>query len=218
MNDNKILDKTFYDGYYVQKELVDGTPYGSQDIEMELAYNPNGDYIGEPSSAKHLCEEKGITPIKKRGDVNVCSIGFCEKEQKWYGWSHRTIYGFGIGDKVKKGDCAYVSVDKDDFLSDTVNFWEDEHHVKTWGEHDSQREEFYEAVDGSNELTKKTYGDLIYGVHVKWIYTDDTPNEKLRGTEGGNFAPYPKFGKGEWTAETMEDAKQMAIDFADGVN
>lgn len=27
---------------------------------------------------------------------------------KWYGWSHRAVYGFGIGDKVKKGDCAYV--------------------------------------------------------------------------------------------------------------
>lgn len=35
------------------------------------------------------------------------SIGFSEKEQKWYGWSHRAIYGFGIGSKVKKGDCGY---------------------------------------------------------------------------------------------------------------
>lgn len=29
--------------------------------------------------------------------------GFSEKEQKWYGWSHRAIYGFGIGDKCKEG-------------------------------------------------------------------------------------------------------------------
>ena len=28
---------------------------------------------------------------------------------KWYGWSHRAMYGFGIGDKVKKGDCAYTN-------------------------------------------------------------------------------------------------------------
>lgn len=26
---------------------------------------------------------------------------------KWYGWSHRAIHGFDIGDDVKKGDCAY---------------------------------------------------------------------------------------------------------------
>ena len=30
---------------------------------------------------------------------------------------------------------------------------------------------------------------------------------------------YPdKWGKGEWVAKTMEDAKQMAIDFSDGVS
>ena len=26
---------------------------------------------------------------------------------KWYGWSHRAVYGFGVGDKVKKGDIIY---------------------------------------------------------------------------------------------------------------
>lgn len=34
-------------------------------------------------------------------------LGFSEAEQKWYGWA-RGIYGFGIGSKVKKGDCAYT--------------------------------------------------------------------------------------------------------------
>ena len=38
---------------------------------------------------------------------NVCSIGFCEKDQKWYGWSHRAIHGFGIGDEMKKGMIGY---------------------------------------------------------------------------------------------------------------
>ena len=28
----------------------------------------------------------------------------------------------------------------------------------------------------------------------------------------------PNFGRGEWMAETMEDAKQMAIDFNEGVS
>ena len=36
----------------------------------------------------------------------VCSIGFSQRDQKWYGWSHRAICGFGIGSVVKKGDCA----------------------------------------------------------------------------------------------------------------
>ncbi len=43
-------------------------------------------------------EEHGIETVGEG------SIGFSEKEQKWYGWSHRAIHGFGIGDEVEKGD------------------------------------------------------------------------------------------------------------------
>ena len=32
------------------------------------------------------------------------NIGFSAKEKKWYGWSHRAIFGFTIGDEVKEGD------------------------------------------------------------------------------------------------------------------
>ena len=42
--------------------------------------------------------------IKTNKDIYKNPIGFSEKEQKWYGWSHRSIYGFKIGDKCKKGD------------------------------------------------------------------------------------------------------------------
>jgi hypothetical protein len=31
-------------------------------------------------------------------------IGFSPKHQKWYGWSHRAIYGFKVGDVVEEGD------------------------------------------------------------------------------------------------------------------
>jgi hypothetical protein len=37
----------------------------------------------------------------------------------------------------------------------------------------------------------------------------------MRGKLSGVFSPYPKtWGKGQWTAKTIDDAKQMAIDFA----
>ena len=26
---------------------------------------------------------------------------------KWYGWSHRAVYGFSVGEKVKEGDVIY---------------------------------------------------------------------------------------------------------------
>lgn len=31
-------------------------------------------------------------------------IGFSEKNKKWYGWSHRAICGFKVGDKVFEAD------------------------------------------------------------------------------------------------------------------
>jgi hypothetical protein len=51
-------------------------------------------------------DQHGIKQLKS-------GIGFSEKEQKWYGWSHRAFCGFGIGDKVKEGDmiakgCEFV--------------------------------------------------------------------------------------------------------------
>ena len=41
----------------------------------------------------------------------------------------------------------------------------------------------------------------------------------MRGQISGVFCVYPeKWGKGEWVAETIEDAKQMAIDFARNIS
>ncbi len=50
--------------------------------------------------------KKGITEQIQSidGKGRVAQIGFNPEEQKWYGWSHRAGYGFGIGYKVKKGD------------------------------------------------------------------------------------------------------------------
>ena len=42
--------------------------------------------------------------FKKHGIKEISpGLGFSEKEQKYYGYSHRGIYGFGIGD-ICKGD------------------------------------------------------------------------------------------------------------------
>lgn len=41
-------------------------------------------------------------PLSKTG-CNTVSIGFSEKEQKWYGWTHRGYGAFGIGYEIVKG-------------------------------------------------------------------------------------------------------------------
>jgi len=37
---------------------------------------------------------------KRSPDHNVNSIGKSEADGKWYGWSHRAVYGFKAGDKI----------------------------------------------------------------------------------------------------------------------
>lgn len=85
-------------GYQVRTEVIAGEGRGP-DVEMRSAYNEKGQCIGNPILARNLAH-RGIKPELADPSHTVCSIGFCEKEQKWYGWSHRAICGFGIGDRI----------------------------------------------------------------------------------------------------------------------
>ena len=67
--------------------------------------------------------EHEITHVKSYrdfsdSDSNVACIGFSSSEQKWYGWSHRAIYGFGIGYIAKEGDSCTTSGWTDEYLEE----------------------------------------------------------------------------------------------------
>lgn len=179
--------------YEMRTETLDGIENGS----YLAAYSLDGGYIGDEDFAKFLAA-KGIAPTVIDGR-SVCSIGFCEAEQKWYGWSHRAMFGFGIGSEVKRGDCGYQPTNADDFLDDVRRFWSDDDKLNMSAEHAER--------DGDR------------GVMLTWTYSDTIPNTAMRGEQGEHFSPYPEtYGRGEWTAVTLEDAKQMAIDFAESVS
>lgn len=103
-------------GYEIRDEVWEG-PNGPLEMKR-MAYTPTGDFIGDSRVAHRLCAARGIAPEKRAPEHSVCSIGFSEKEQKWYGWSHRALYGFGIGHVVNEGDCAAGSGWTDEYLSD----------------------------------------------------------------------------------------------------
>lgn len=169
-------------------------------FEMISAYTLTGDYIGGVENAQYLCVKREIKPELASQNHSVCSIGFCQKEQKWYGWSHRAIFGFGVGSKVKQGDCGYIAFDEEDELLDCVRFWDDDCHVDTTA-----------RVDLNAEGKKC--------IIVEWVYNDTVPNKKLRGTANKMEVEYPEFfGQGAWTAKSLADGKQMALDFAEGVS
>jgi len=139
------------------------------------------------------------------GEPKTCCMGFNPIEQKWYGWSHRAIFGFGIGSECKKGSCGFEPSNKEDFKEDCLRFW---------GDLD---------MDGDTHKTKPTAREEVkdgkLGIYVEYTYDDKVPNEQMRGQVSGMFLEYPeKWGKGEWVAKTIEDAKQMAIDFARSVS
>ena len=147
--------------------------------------------------------ELGLTELQSTSPGgNTAQIGYHAPSNKWYGWSHRAVYGFGIGHEVKKGHAGYQPSSIDDFIEQRIAFWSDE---------DTKN---VKAVPATNNKGEK-------GVQVTWDYITPHP---LLGEKGGSFVYLgPEFskgnwGKGEWTAETIDDAKQMAVDFARGVS
>lgn len=150
--------------------------------------------------------KKGITEQIQDGygEPKTCCIGFNPIEQKWYGWSHRAIFGFGIGSECKKGQCHYKPSNKEEFMEDCLRFWGD-----------TDMEDTHKI----NPIAEEGKENGKLGIWVRYTYNETTPNLNMRGQTGEEFSKYPKkWGKGEWVAETIEDAKQMAIDFARSVS
>lgn len=85
-------------GYEVRIEDVamEGQPVE----EMRSAYIIDTDvYIGTEEVARRLAA-MNIRPEPVPGK-GVAVVGYSEVENKWYGWSHRAIQGFGLGDVVE---------------------------------------------------------------------------------------------------------------------
>ena len=117
INGKNIHERVMKAGYVLRTEPAPMTPDHEHDFNIDpnlwtIAYTPNGDYIGDSETAYFLCVKKGIYPQKIDSEHNTCSIGFSRKDGKWYGWSHRAIYGFKIGSKCKIGDSHYTPIDQ----------------------------------------------------------------------------------------------------------
>lgn len=208
LTNRKVLKVRRYKaGYEIREELVDGSEYGCENYTMKTAYTSSGDYIGDTKFAYRLCKKWGIAPEKIGPDSNVCSIGFCEKEQKWYGWSHRAIFGFGVGAKTKKGDCGFV-------LGNVLELF--------GSLSESQRENVIDVsasgISIRHNYVQQTPYEPPVGEENQRSSTDKTEEAKCEWTQAELSYYTIEVGRGEWTAETLDDAKQMAIDFAKGVS
>lgn len=198
--------------YYTVKEEVWG--FSSEDMGTLImaTYNKEGVFIGNVDVAKMLCDNKNINPTIANAGDTICSIGFCESEQKWYGWSHRAIFGFGVGSEVSIGDCAYVADNDENFKKATDNFWNETDRQLSY-------KSYFIPIE---ELEKESYDYYVrnYG-HAPVCAVKIESTTEQRGTgkilHFGQVAVLPAYGKGHWTASSLEEAKQMAINFARSV-
>jgi len=100
--DKKVLDEVDKDNYIIRNEIW-SLGFGDKPTKMTACYSKKDDgYIGELKDAKFLCDKMGIAPERSDPSHKVCSIGFCQNDGKWYGWSHRAIHGFKVGDRKLK--------------------------------------------------------------------------------------------------------------------
>lgn len=206
-----------YPGYIWQREVYCDEFTCWELMVMDSAYSDyDQSYIGTLEDAQYLCYKQGLRQIQKAYSTYDPSvrgtIGFQPEEQKWYGWSHRAMYGFGIGSQVNRGDCGYKPRNKEEFVEDLCTFFEIGD--GTWRECESP-DILCVSVPDNIEYDVETEEGLGARV-MSTTYFRGAPE---RNYSSDHIYPYPKvWGRGAWVAKTLKDAKEMAIDFSNGVS
>ena len=92
-------------------------PVGPIDeFSVTLAYAADGGLIGNAKEAEFICDKLKIWPEKASPEHKVCSIGK-SSNGKWYGWSHRAICGFAVGDVLGEDHLATRSGSTAEYLA-----------------------------------------------------------------------------------------------------
>lgn len=91
----KLLIREFKRGPYIIKWEWWANNKTDPPVLIKSAYTPAGHYIGPTRWAWRLWKKYGVTEMFLRTSTsNVVSIGYSPRRKKWYGWSHRAIYGY----------------------------------------------------------------------------------------------------------------------------
>ena len=145
-------------------------------------------------------------------------VGFSPKENKWYGWSHRAIYGFTIGSTCKKGDCHYIGATPEELVDDYAEFFAD-----ISSECAAQKREECQILEdrsGIRILPAPLKIPIVNDIsELENIINNEEDTSLLQSMDiHKDSYRVIKCGRGEWIAKTMDDAKRMAIDFNEGVS
>lgn len=88
----------------VQSERISDNDQNLNDLEREAYEKGNMLFRGYTETLQLQEVRKKKKDFREQHEIREveAGLGFSEKEQKWYGWSHRAYHGFGIGDKPKE--------------------------------------------------------------------------------------------------------------------
>lgn len=90
LNPNTLRTKTFKRTAYVKTE-----------VPIERRTLKNLPRYADRKPKVHFKDWLGIEGKSLGKDSTIHSYGKADSDGKWYGWSHRAIHGFGVGDVVK---------------------------------------------------------------------------------------------------------------------
>ena len=82
------------------------TDYMKTDVPMEKRTLKNLPRYTDKKAKVHFKDWMGIKGQKIHSSHSAQSFGKADADGKWYGWSHRAIAGFGVGDTVKADTCG----------------------------------------------------------------------------------------------------------------
>jgi len=82
------------------------TAYIKTDIPIQKRTLDNLPRYANKTPKVNFKDWMGIKGEKTKEHHTVNSYGKAEADGKWYGWSHRAVAGFGIGDTVKADTCG----------------------------------------------------------------------------------------------------------------
>ena len=187
----------------------------NEDITIiDVCYTSDGKYVGNVEHAQMLLGQGIIEQLQICNDGKCCSIGFNPIEQQWYAWSHRAMYGFGIGSRVSRGDVGYQPIDIIDLNMTMLDFWDVNDGI--WRVCEDP------AITTTTQLIyiEANTLDEEYGTRLG---TTLTVRHVFKGADRDftsiYFTPYPDvWGKGAWCANTLADAKEMALNFAKSID